>query len=701
MADNEKPWIPGEENERTIPPVSVTAKAPTEAEKAEYEANLPWIPEGWEAKDVEGGTPSFESPALTTFLEGGVGMGGGDELAAGIAYTKARAAGASHEEASLAAARRLKADREQRRQYAAESPWKAGSLELAGGIISGLGATGVATKVAPRLIEAAKESPRAAAAVLGGGGMGLTGVLEGEGWEDRAKRGLIGATIGAPLGLGMDIAGDVAKTVWNYGTRAMGIGSGVKYANTVIADALKRAGLTADQVSAKLAQYKDRLLTAADVDELFQQIAKEVSSDTGVTRRQASKFLLDREANRTGRIGQDVDELIHAGDYYTGREAAMAAKKANAEPLYESALGVQPVITEDLYNLLTKSPSMRKAFELARSRHQDEFQKDLPELFVEVKPGIYELKTAPDARTLHRMKLALDDLIADNTTRNAITGVKTGQLNTDGRTYQGLKTKLLNWMDNNIVDDKGAKLYANARSTYAGDAAIIDAMDRGASLYKLHPNSIAAEFKKLDPSERDAFRVGVVKAIEDKMMNNAEGAAAVYKIFGKTSNSKEYAQIKAIFDNPADFETFKQRLLTEIDMAGTEKIAKTKLASSNATHVERPEFYPVTKRHFIPQYFLDAIAPSEKEKNLILDRVLTPYPQGAALLKEAERSAIQGPLSKVWEFTRPTRLLNQPLIPGSYTGAREPSVPEEQQPFALPTPQQNVLEVLKPQQYRP
>ena len=44
MADNEKPWIPGEENERTIPPVSVTAKAPTEAEKAEYEANLPWIP---------------------------------------------------------------------------------------------------------------------------------------------------------------------------------------------------------------------------------------------------------------------------------------------------------------------------------------------------------------------------------------------------------------------------------------------------------------------------------------------------------------------------------------------------------------------------------------------------------------------------------------------------------------------------------
>ena len=92
---------------------------------------------------------------------------------------------------------------------------------------------------------------------------------------------------------------------------------------------------------------------------------------------------------------------------------------------------------------------------------------------------------------------------------------------------------------------------------------------------------------------------------------------------------------------------------------------------------------------------------SEKEKNLILDRVLTPYPQGAALLKEAERSAIQGPLSKVWEFTRPTRLLNQPLIPGSYTGAREPSVPEEQQPFALPTPQQNVLEVLKPQQYRP
>jgi hypothetical protein len=320
---------------------------------------------------------------------------------------------------------------------------------------------------------------------------------------------------------------------------------------------------------------------------------------------------------------------------------------------------------------------------------------------VEVKPGIYELKTAPDARTLHRMKLALDDLIADNTSRNAITGVKTGQLNTDGRTYQGLKTKLLGWMDNNIVDAKGKKLYAEARNTYAGDAAIIDAMDRGASLYKLHPNTIVAEFKKLDPSEKDAFRVGVVKAIEDKMLNSTEGAATVYKIFGKNANSKEYAQLKAIFDNPADFETFKQRLLVEVNMGGTEKLAKTNLASSGSAHVERPEFYPVTKRHFVPKYFLDAIEPSEAEKNMILNSVLTPHPQGSALLKQAEESAKPGALSKAWEYTRPTRLLNRPLIPGSYMGTREPSIPEDQQPFALPTPQENVLEVLKPRQYKP
>jgi hypothetical protein len=694
MVDNEKPWIPGQV-------VSVESGSSDEPPVKPAEEGAPWIPEGYTPRDIEGGTPSFESPALTTFLEGGVGMGGGDEIAAGVAYTKARASGANHKEASLAAAKQLRADREQRRVYASESPWKAGSLELAGGLATGLGATGIASKAAPKLIEWAKESPKLAATAFGAAGSGLTGVLEGEGWADRIKRGAIGTAFGGALGLGLDVAGHVGKTVWDYGTRAAGIGSGMKYANAVIADALKRAGLTADQVGAKLAQYKNRLLTAADVDELFQQIAKEVSSDTGPTRRQASKFLLDREANRTGRIGQDVEDLIHAGDYYTGREAAMAVKKANAEPLYESALGVQPVITEDLYNLLTKSPSMRKAFELARSRHQDEFQKDLPELFVEVKPGIYELKTAPDARTLHRMKLALDDLIADNTTRNAITGVKTGQLNTDGRTYQGLKTKLLGWMDNNIVDAKGKKLYAEARNTYAGDAAIIDAMDRGASLYKLHPNTIVAEFKKLDPSEKDAFRVGVVKAIEDKMLNSTEGAATVYKIFGKNANSKEYAQLKAIFDNPADFETFKQRLLVEVNMGGTEKLAKTNLASSGSAHVERPEFYPVTKRHFIPKYFLDAIEPSEAEKTMILNSVLTPHPQGSALLKQAEESAKPGALSKAWAYTRPTRLLNRPLIPGSYMGTREPSIPEDQQPFALPTPQENVLEVLKPRQYKP
>lgn len=664
--------------------------APSEPAKEDIKYLDYWVPEGYTAEQLDEvkATPSISSPGLSTAIQGGLLMGGGDEVFAAGVYLTSRARGKSHDEAKLDAARQLKADREQRRVFTEEHPAGAAALEIIPAIATGYGAVRAAAKIAPKAAAKAynwaKESPYLAAGTAGAGGGVLVGALEGESIEDRAKKAGVFGLTGLVFGPAGRLLGDVSSAGWQYVKRMAGYDANDRFADRIIHDALKKQNLTIDEVAPKLKQYADRGLTIADIDELFQQIARESTERAGPGRRQASRFLQERAANRSGRISDDVRELISGGDYFESRAAAMQTRKANAQPLYEKAWGIQPVMDEKIVKLLTKSPTMREVFNKARVKYQDEFREDLPQLYREIKPGIYELGTAPDAKTLHHMKTTLDDLIANNKIRNA-SGNDTGRLTPDGVHYQKLKNDLLGWMDESIVDRQGNKLYKEARDSYAGDSAIIDAMDRGTHLYKIHPSILVEEFKKLDPSEQDAFRIGVVKAIEDKISDSVQDRVMIRRILGDKNTGKARKQLEAIFGNKPDFDEFKNRMVAEIDMIHTEQTIPTKLQQTGMTNVGS-DFYPATEQKYIPNFVLKKFEPTDKESYKLVERLMTPGQRGVDLLKIAQERSKPGALSRFLEASRPAREFTRPasILSTPWYDVRTPPPQYDVSPFSLP-----------------
>jgi hypothetical protein len=677
--DNQDYWVPpelGTEDVEVEPgPGGMPMLAPKE--KPDF-----WVPEGMDAEKVEEvqAKPMFEEPWIGSLIEGGMLMGGGDEAMAALAYAKARAKGMSHEEASLDAARQLKAEREQRKAFATEHPFGSAALEIAGGMVMPMGLLGQSK----RLVDLAKASPKLAASVLGGAGGATTGFLEAEGdISERLPGAAAGAGIGAVLGPAAEVVGDIAKPTAKYLSRLMGFDAGDRYANRVVAQALQKQGLTADQVAPYLRDMAGRGMTISDIDEVFRKIAQEVTSKPGEARRAATQFLETRGAERGERIAEDMRELISSQDFTTTRNATIAKREADSRPLYEAAEQISPNITKEFNDLLIKSPSMRQVFERARIQYQDKNLQDLPELYREIKPGIWELATSPDTKTLHAMKTALDDIISENKNFDAFGNYK--GLTAKGRQYQDLKNKLLEQMDKNILDANRNPVYKQAREAFAGESALLDAMDRGKNTYLTSPEELAGTLNKLDPSERDAFRVGVAKAIEDKMGQSVEDRVMIRRILGDKNQSKQRKQLEAVFDNARDFEEFRRRLLGESQMAVTEKRLPSELKESGLVGKEAPVFFPATKQHYVPQFMLRSFEPSEAERSAILKRIMTPGQEGIDLLRVAEDKAKQGPLSRLWESSRPGRQVMRAPALQSILQMRTPQGEEEENPFSIPS----------------
>jgi hypothetical protein len=680
MAEEKKQdfWVPPEldASEVEVEPGPGGGVMLAPAEKPDF-----WVPEGYTAEQVEAkkATPMFEEPWLGSLVEGGMLMGGGDEAMAALAYAKARASGMDHEEASLEAARQLKAEREQRKAFSEANPFGSAALEIAGGALMPIGILGQSKK----LVDLAKASPKLAASILGGAGGATTGFLEGEGgFGERAKSAGIGGGMGAVLGPAAELVGDVVKPTAKYLSRLMGFDSGDRYADRVVAQALEKQGLTVDQVEPYLRDMSKRGVTISDVDELFRKIAQEVTSKPGEARRTATQFLEKRGAERGERIAEDMRELISAQDFTTARNATIANRQAASQPLYDAAMDIKPNISKDFNNLLTKSPTMRQVFDRARTQYQDKYLEDLPELYREVKPGIWQLDTAPDTRTLHAMKMALDDIISENKNFDAFGNYK--GLTAKGRQYQDLKNKLLEQMDTNILDANRNPVYKQAREAFAGESALLDAMQTGRNTYLSSPEELAATLNKLDPSERDAFRIGVAKAIEDKMGQSVEDRVMIRRILGDKNQSKQRKQLETVFDNANDFNEFRRRLLGESQMAVTEKRLPSELRESGIVSKESPVFFPMTKQHYIPQFMLRSFEPSETERSAILKRIMTPGEEGVNLLRIAEDKAKQGPLSRLWESSRPGRQAMRAPALQSILQMRTPGDEEEANPFAIP-----------------
>jgi len=158
----------------------------------------------------------------------------------------------------------------------------------------------------------------------------------------------------------------------------------------------------------------------------------------------------------------------------------------------------------------------------------------------------------------------------------------------------------------------------------------------------------------------------------------------IRRILGDKNQSKQRKQLETVFDNANDFNEFRRRLLGESQMAVTEKRLPSELRESGIVSKESPVFFPMTKQHYIPQFMLRSFEPSETERSAILKRIMTPGEEGVNLLRIAEDKAKQGPLSRLWESSRPGRQAMRAPALQSILQMRTPAEEKEANPFAIP-----------------
>jgi len=91
-----------------------------------------------------------------------------------------------------------------------------------------------------------------------------------------------------------------------------------------------------------------------------------------------------------------------------------------------------------------------------------------------------------------------------------------------------------------------------------------DAMEAGRTALRADSEVTAAAVQRMGESERQAYRLGVARAIDDVINNTRDGRNVVERFFG-TPNQR--ARIAAAFDSPEDFERFRTAMTRERGIA--------------------------------------------------------------------------------------------------------------------------------------
>lgn len=270
----------------------------------------------------------------------------------------------------------------------------------------------------------------------------------------------------------------------------------------------------------------------------------------GTTRQTARLALEERGAEQAQRIKGDINRyLAEFQDPFEFSAQVATRQKETSAPLYRAAYDYGVVDDPRIADFL-KLPQFKKASKEA---------KDL----LEAEGREMDL-TRPTVEVLDQIKRGLDVLIEKET--DAVTG-KVTQL---GKVYRDKKNEFLRTIDDAVPE------YGQARKAFAGDAEIIDATRRGQDFMKLSPDAAKREFNKLNPSEAEAYRIGAIDALRQKIDTAKDSADMRKRIFGSQA---ERDRIKVLFPDEDSFRAFERNMSLEASMRSTQE----KILGNSAT----------------------------------------------------------------------------------------------------------------------
>lgn len=443
----------------------------------------------------------------------------------------------------------LEDERSRLKAYQQENPARAFGGQFLGGAMAG----GPAIKAMQRM------NPIAAGAITGAGAGAVAGFGTGEGLENRAMGAVGGGIAGGLLGAAIPTIGMTARKAWQTFKQSAGLGNPEAASLRRVLKAMEDDGLSPIEAAQRLDDLRGmgKPGVLADAGENLQSLGAFVAKQPGEGRRVATDFINTRQAGQTDRLLDDVKRFISPnGDFYGNLHNLMAHRASVAAPLYEKAYAKDFVWNDDLAKLMER-PSMKGA--LARAhRIASEEGRDPRGLGMDFnETGDVVFTKVPSMQTLDYVKRGIDDVLEQF--RDKVTGKL--RLDESGRAINTTKQAFLEQIDRINPD------YAVARAAFSGPSQSIEAMRMGRNVFRAKDaEQVATEIGRLSEGDKEFYKIGVARAIQDLMDAKTEGTNKAAALLGTPKKEKVLSNL---FGGEDAYEEFKNAVEAESRMYQT------------------------------------------------------------------------------------------------------------------------------------
>ena len=431
--------------------------------------------------------------------------------------------------------------REQQKQFGQDMPIVKTGLEIGGSLLVPFGAAKQVARLAPEaqaLVTGTTLTGQAARAT----GVGTaTGAASGYGFAEKdegtaaAVGGVFGGLLGGSVPIVVDKFGTLIKNVLN----SAGIGDQQTATSKMLASYLKKDNLTpteAQQALDELRRIGVPNPVIADLGKSLQDLAYSAYVVQSKAKGGTQNFLESRLIDQPNDIVKGLVEKAGLAKNVNGfeyLEALTANQKRMASQLYPDAYS--KAISATPFRQYVDRPVFQKAYEEAVKRAG---------VFGQTLPDLSAIRNAQSVPTdiLHQIKIGLDRVIDAET--DSVTKKMTG--------YGGDVVKVKNEF-NDLIKSLNPE-YKKANAEFADAERIKNAFKMGEDYQKLDPAEAASKIKKLNSDEKEAFRLGVMADVNNRL-GTFKGGDFNKQIF-KSENQK--LLLRNAFPDQASYTEFSQ-----------------------------------------------------------------------------------------------------------------------------------------------
>ena len=429
--------------------------------------------------------------------------------------------------------------RAQQKQYGADYPNVATPMEMAGAMTTPAGALKLLKGTTPAIQSGVTGTGLVGQMTRGAAVGGATGALTGAGTatdnvgQQALTTGVAGGVLGGTVPVVLKGAGSLIRGVLN----ASGIGEQETAASKMLMNRLQKENMTPDEAQKALDDLRAlgiREPVIADLGKNLQDLAYSAYVVPSSRKASTANFLESRMIDQPSDIVGGLIKKAGLGKNVSGYEYLQFL----ADNQRKAAQSAYP----EAYSKALDARDFRKYVD--RPVFQDAYQEAVKRggVYGEQLPSLEQIRNAQFVPTdiLHKIKIGLDRVVESST--DPITGKVTAY----GRDVSNVRREF-----NDLIKDKNPA-YAKANAEFADNERIRSSFETGQKYQKMEYKEALDKLKKMNESEKEAFRLGMMSDVNSRL-ENFKGGDFSRQIF---KSDKQKSLMRYAFTDPNKYQEF-------------------------------------------------------------------------------------------------------------------------------------------------